>query len=149
MVSLRLWAPPKCKFFAWLVVQDRIWTADRLSSREWLHNPVCALCRRMPKTGNHLFCEFRFTKHIWTEISTWITVPALHPVNWDHATSVHNWWSTRASTPRIPGKGLRSLIILICWELWKERNARIFYRLESQQESRMGYCHGCKGERNS
>jgi len=23
-------------------------------------------------------------------------------------------------------KGLRSLIILVCWEVWKERNARIF-----------------------
>jgi hypothetical protein len=28
--------------------------------------------------------------------------------------------------PGAPLKGWRSLLILVCWELWKERNARIF-----------------------
>jgi hypothetical protein len=28
--------------------------------------------------------------------------------------------------PGVPRKGWRSLLILVCWELWKERNARIF-----------------------
>jgi len=27
------WAPPKCKFFRWLAVQDKIWMTDRLSAR--------------------------------------------------------------------------------------------------------------------
>lgn len=27
----KAWAPPKVKFFAWLAIQDRIWTADRLA----------------------------------------------------------------------------------------------------------------------
>uniref|UniRef100_A0A8R7QZD5 Reverse transcriptase zinc-binding domain-containing protein n=1 Tax=Triticum urartu TaxID=4572 RepID=A0A8R7QZD5_TRIUA len=26
----KAWAPPKIKLFAWLAIQDRIWTADRL-----------------------------------------------------------------------------------------------------------------------
>jgi hypothetical protein len=26
----KTWAPPKCKLFAWLVLQNRVWTADRL-----------------------------------------------------------------------------------------------------------------------
>jgi hypothetical protein len=29
------WAPPKCKMFAWLVIQNRVWTADRLHRRDW------------------------------------------------------------------------------------------------------------------
>ncbi|XP_044441534.1 uncharacterized protein [Triticum aestivum] len=29
----KAWAPPKVKFFAWLALQDRIWTADRLVKR--------------------------------------------------------------------------------------------------------------------
>jgi len=28
-------------------------------------------------------------------------------------------------------KGLRSLIILVCWKIWKERNARVFECMES------------------
>jgi hypothetical protein len=26
----KTWAPPKCKLFAWLILQNRVWTADRL-----------------------------------------------------------------------------------------------------------------------
>ena len=52
-------APPKCKFFSWLAVQDRIWTADRLRARGWPHNATCSLCRRCLETGNHLFCRMQ------------------------------------------------------------------------------------------
>ena len=38
----KAWAPPKVKFFAWLALQDRIWTADRLEKRDW---PNCGPCR--------------------------------------------------------------------------------------------------------
>ena len=32
------WAPAKCKFFAWLLLQDRLWCADRLLRRGWPNN---------------------------------------------------------------------------------------------------------------
>jgi hypothetical protein len=25
----KMWAPPKCKFFAWLIFQNRVWTSNR------------------------------------------------------------------------------------------------------------------------
>jgi hypothetical protein len=28
----KAWAPPKSKFFAWLVTQNRVWTSDRLQT---------------------------------------------------------------------------------------------------------------------
>ena len=31
----RAWAPPKQKFFAWLLLQNRLWCADRLQRRGW------------------------------------------------------------------------------------------------------------------
>jgi hypothetical protein len=31
----RAWAPLKVKFFAWLLLQNMIWTADRLQARGW------------------------------------------------------------------------------------------------------------------
>jgi len=77
------WAPPKCKFFSWLAVQDRIWTVDRLHARGWPHNPACVLCRRAPETGMHLFAECRFTRRIWVDISTWIGEPSLLRINWN------------------------------------------------------------------
>jgi hypothetical protein len=29
------WAPPKCKTFAWLILQNKVWTSDRLLRRGW------------------------------------------------------------------------------------------------------------------
>jgi hypothetical protein len=33
------WAPPKCKFFAWLFLQSRVWTSDRLTGRSCSGTP--------------------------------------------------------------------------------------------------------------
>ena len=125
------WAPPKCKFFSWLAVQDRIWTAGRLHARGWPHNPVCVLCRWAPETGMHLFAECRFTRRIWVDISTWLGEPSLHPINWKQTASVLEWWSALAGTRGIPHRGLKSIVIFVCWEVWMERNARIFNRTEA------------------
>ena len=44
------WAPSKCKHFAWLLLQNRIWTADRLQVRQWPNNYFCQLCYRNLET---------------------------------------------------------------------------------------------------
>ncbi|GJN13632.1 hypothetical protein PR202_gb00357 [Eleusine coracana subsp. coracana] len=31
------WAPPKCKFFLWLAIRNRCWTADKLAKRRLNH----------------------------------------------------------------------------------------------------------------
>ena len=38
------WAPPKCRFFMWLVAHNRCWTADRLARRGLPHPDRCLLC---------------------------------------------------------------------------------------------------------
>lgn len=37
-------ASPKCKFFIWLLLQGRIWTAARLQVRHWPNEYFCQLC---------------------------------------------------------------------------------------------------------
>ncbi|KAM3229105.1 hypothetical protein ACQJBY_060183 [Aegilops geniculata] len=40
--------------------------------------------------------------------------------------NVNDWW-TKLSLARSPSrKGMASLFMLVSWELWKERNARVF-----------------------
>jgi hypothetical protein len=51
----RIWAPSRCKFFSWLMLQNRICFADRLLLGEWLNDYFCPLCRRNLKTVIHLF----------------------------------------------------------------------------------------------
>jgi exonuclease III len=125
------WAPPKCKFFSWLAIQNRIWTADRLQARNWPNQGTCTLCRAQAETGIHLFKECRFVRRIWKEIASWAQNERLHPEAWPPSDSLHSWWTNLANTKARNKRGLRSLIILVCWEIWKERNARVFERTEA------------------
>ncbi len=47
------------------------------------------------------------------------------------AQSVKDWWEMLASVSGVPKKGLRTLILLIVWEVWEERNRRIFDHKEA------------------
>ncbi|WVZ92630.1 LOW QUALITY PROTEIN: hypothetical protein U9M48_038679, partial [Paspalum notatum var. saurae] len=40
----KTWAPPRCKFFIWLAMLNRCWTADRLAHRGLEHPKRCPLC---------------------------------------------------------------------------------------------------------
>ncbi|KAJ1275169.1 hypothetical protein BS78_05G115500 [Paspalum vaginatum] len=48
------------------------------------------------------------------------------------------WWTAIARVPTSDKKGLRSLIMLIAWGLWRERNARIFDHRESSFQQVLG-----------
>nr|TKV93195.1 hypothetical protein SEVIR_9G210300v2 [Setaria viridis] len=82
------------------------------------------------ETGLHLFTECSFTKTIWAEMGAWTRCTYIDPGHWDGHESLHIWWTTLASTQVANRKGLRSLIILVLWEIWTERNARIFQNKE-------------------
>jgi hypothetical protein len=57
----KFWAPPKCRFFLWLVAHNRCWTADRLQKRGLNHPPRCPLCDQEPETINHLLVSCTFS----------------------------------------------------------------------------------------
>nr|CAH67882.1 OSIGBa0153E02-OSIGBa0093I20.11 [Oryza sativa] len=122
----KAWAPGKCKFYVWLIIQNRVWTSDRLAIRGWQNNGHCPLCRCEAETGLHLVATCRYTKRIWHHVAGWVGYHQLEPSQWEEAHSVCQWWESLANTPNIPKKGLRSLILLVVWEIWKERNRRIF-----------------------
>uniref|UniRef100_A0A0E0QK06 DUF1618 domain-containing protein n=1 Tax=Oryza rufipogon TaxID=4529 RepID=A0A0E0QK06_ORYRU len=78
---------------------------------------------------------------IWSLVAIWTGYQQLEPTEWEEARSVQYWWESLANTRGVPKKGLRSLILLVVWEIWKERNRRIFDHKEaatgfSNQESR-------------
>jgi hypothetical protein len=54
------WAPPKCKLFPWLILQNRVWTADRLQKCGWPNCSVCQLCKRDPETVARLLFRYSF-----------------------------------------------------------------------------------------
>lgn len=119
------WAPSKCKFFLWLLLQNRIWTADRLLQRGWPNEYFCPLCIRNLETVNHLLIECPFSQNLWTKVSSWIASPDLNPSNWT-ATDIEPWFLALTPATSSTAAGTRTLITLVIWTIWRERNSRIF-----------------------
>ena len=93
--ATQLWkikAPPKCKFFLWLLLQNRVWTAARLQARGWPNEYFCQLCLRNLETAHHLFCECPVTKEIWKQVGTWIQASSLLPENWTQTEHLQDWF---------------------------------------------------------
>ena len=116
-------------------MQNRVWTSDRLATRGWPRNDCCPLCRRYQETAHHLLATCRFSRRIWVMIADWTRYTQLKPNHWEPGDSVADWWWKLGSRPGVPRSGLRSLILLVVWEIFKERNARTFQRKEQSTMS--------------
>jgi hypothetical protein len=58
-------AEGKLKFFAWLLVQAKILTADKLELRHWPCNPICSLCDQEAEIAAHICIHCPFAKEVW------------------------------------------------------------------------------------
>ncbi|CAM0950232.1 unnamed protein product [Alopecurus aequalis] len=119
-------APPKCKFYSWLAVLGRCLTADNLARRGWPHNPLCPLCGAAPMTAAHLLATCPFAQDIWLRIVDKAGLPAtlVPPMS---STSLADWLQTTTlQLTAEKSKTWRSIVPLVWWCLWLERNSRIF-----------------------
>jgi hypothetical protein len=118
-------APPKCRFFTWLMLQNRVWTTARLLIREWPNEYFCPLCIRNLETIDHLHCCY--SKAIWKKVGSWISAPALDPANWNQTADFGQWFVDMGNSGQgARREGVRSMVMLTAWIIWKERNNRIF-----------------------
>ena len=122
----KAWATPKSKIFAWLVLQNRVWTADRLQRRGWPNCGRCKLCNQVQESAAHLLFKCRFTVRVWSNLKTWLALNDLDTSVWHGFRSVKEWWFEVTSKRGDSRKAMASLIMLVSWEIWKERNGRVF-----------------------
>ena len=115
----------KAKFFAWLVLHKRILTADLLATKGWPYDPTCQLCLSNPETASHLCMECPFTVAVWNTIDAW-SVDKLGPFSGLHDSVDTAWCKTISSTTSIRARERSGRIIYVMWNVWKERNMRIF-----------------------
>jgi hypothetical protein len=47
----------KCRFFTWLLQQNKLWTADRITTHGGQTNPICQLCKSQPETAFHIMAR--------------------------------------------------------------------------------------------
>jgi hypothetical protein len=67
---------PRCKFFAWLVIHDRILTASNMIKKNWPCNHNCSLCLCMHKTTDHLLVDCNYTEAVWNYVSAAVQLPS-------------------------------------------------------------------------
>ena len=119
------WAPLKCKFFIWLVLNNRCWMTDRLAKRGLPHPAACPLCDQVGETVQHVLMSCVFSRQVWAIIHQKLGLVSLSPQPSD--THFSSWWCKSINgLPKDPKKGLNSLIIMVAWELWKHRNFCVF-----------------------
>ena len=131
-ISSHIWqaeSEGKHKFFTWLLVQSKLLTADNLLKRQWPCEPVCQLCSQKPETAYHLILSCCFAKEVWHKMSQWtlgfITMPSTDVL-------VADWWQNElAGLPKKQRRVKAALLMYTAWNLWKERNRRIFEHVNS------------------
>lgn len=125
------WAPGKCRFFLWTASLNKILTADALQRRGWENNYFCPLCIRNLETPFHLLVECPWTQQVWSKIAQLFQLPNLNPTSWNGTVSISDWLhSSIGAAPVTLRKGTFSLLLLSAWEIWRERNRRVFDKVE-------------------
>ena len=122
-------AEGKIKFFLWLWLKNRNWTADRLERRGLPCNATCSLCDQEPETAAHLTVGCSYSKEVWASLPS--TNPQLARIA--NTSSVWAWWNKLQGC--CPTTQRRRNITLACytvWNIWKERGRRVF---EGQEKS--------------
>jgi hypothetical protein len=61
-------APPKVKFFGWLLVQDRIQTKENLLKKHCVDSDVCEVCGERTETSAHRIVGCVFAAGLWRQI---------------------------------------------------------------------------------
>lgn len=121
----KAWAPSKIKHFAWLALQNKLWTADRLAKRGWPNCGLCPLCKQTVESVDHLLIHCRFTVRVWGLIKEWLGLHFVDTSTWTGLT-LNEWWRLLIGPSSHHRKAMASLVLLTSWTIWNERNARVF-----------------------
>jgi len=122
----KVWSPriwPKISTFLWLLSHNRILTWDNLRKRKFEGPSICLNCKMEEETAVHLMQLCPFSRILWEKVTFRCQkegrkIGDLNNTirNWPQAPYQSNILNTLWQI--IPG--------IVMWNLWKERNRRIF-----------------------
>lgn len=113
--------------FLWLLHHDKLWCNDQLQRRGWENGYFCPLCLRNLETSIHLLWECPISLQVWNTAAAWTGCSALEHGVWSRGTSTTDkvQMIATAAAPCVR-KGTKSMIALISWHIWLERNSCVF-----------------------
>jgi hypothetical protein len=116
---------PKCRFFAWSLLHNRIVITNNLQKRGWPCNLICCLCNLSPETTAHLCKDCPFTGIVWNKILAWADLRFLSGT--PNTGSLYAWWRRlRTLCSKQSRKSFDCLLIYFWWTIWLKRNNRVF-----------------------
>ena len=91
------------------------------------HEEHCVLCNGPLETGLHLCLCCLFAKAVWSQILAWEHFDGLIGQQQNDPSNIRQWWENASSKVPCPERRrFNGMVIYIFWNLWKERNRRIF-----------------------
>ena len=125
----KVWHPdsiPKVNSFIWLLLHNKLLTAENLRKRGILGPSRCSLCNSVEETSSHLFLQCKVSMSVWK-----IVLPKDFNRDLpDNAAQLFKDWANL-----FPGSLTKNPILSrlwaaipknICWQLWLARNRAIF-----------------------
>jgi len=122
----QLWktrAPPRVRFFVWLILHGRCWTAERRFRHGLQTSDTCIICDQSSKTMDHLVLGCVFSGEVWGILLRRLQLGHLLVVE---QPIIDRWLKARKTFQKPFRAGFDSFFFLMAWNLWKERNARTF-----------------------
>jgi hypothetical protein len=123
--ALQIWksrALAKCRFFLWLALHDRCWTADRLERHRLPRPSACPFCNQVQESITHLLLGCVLARTVWAACLRWWDREDRLP---QQGISLADWlqsWHGRTADIKDFWTG----IALVCWCLWRHRNDIVF-----------------------
>lgn len=122
----KCWTSLSCKLFMWLATQYRLWTSDqRLRHGLQDQSSPCYICDQQEYSVDHILLRCGFARQVWH--NSFMRARLLITLVPSTEASIGPWWMTaRKLVPKDGRKGFDSHVMLICWQLWKNRNGIVF-----------------------
>lgn len=115
----------RIKIFMWLAARNRILTTEILTQRGWQGPSICVLCYNNEKNLEHLLFRSTYVRALWRLLfHCKPTIAALLVTTEGDAAT--RWTRCRGSLSRQSKTSFDLCFVAACWEIWKERNSRIF-----------------------
>jgi hypothetical protein len=109
----------------WLASLNRWWTVDRLARRGLDHPIHCMLCEQEEETIQHILVSCVFSREVWFRVLSLVGLQRCTPEPGEE--NFQEWWqAAELKVPKQARSGFNSLVSLVVWCFWKQRNACVF-----------------------
>ncbi|KAL2894924.1 hypothetical protein RDABS01_010833 [Bienertia sinuspersici] len=113
---------PKHQFCAWLAIQERLNTKERLERMGVIKDTDCVLCQGAKETWNHLFFQCPYSKQIIQDINQWLGAnPTVRSIP-----HLYRWINRRTKVSKFQKEIWCAAINATIYHLWQQRNNMIW-----------------------